>query len=301
MSILYLPSELTCMVIEDFSFRDLSILNRTCHGFYSFIEDYFNKEDIITDPLLPKEWSNFKKCIAVKSRSKIFPETLAFLDLTILLIRCMEQKDEYHLEYFLKLLSSREIDDFKWQQVYSRLIKESLRLEKSYEWLDFLFSRYSADQETLSYFFWKLVSIPEGWERRKDLQQLFSKYNYSYCPIDFHNSPKPRVEINQTKNRVDAYLKCGCFTEITDAILNNDNTRLAELLLKYKLTDELIRVIAITAIAVGRKDLLLYLESRIGYIPYYDGFNYFLDQLGLYEVQLWIKNRYAFTTKPNIS
>lgn len=266
MSLLSLPREIFYLIIDDLSFTDLSHLDQTCKDFYLFFRSdyYLEKQGECFIPLVPYHWSPIGKLAVYKCRKGVLiPESYYFLSNTEILIRSLQRRNLSTFTYFWNELRKRESNN----QLIDRSISYPLVIEEAllgnYNTLaDDLRNYYIADEEQKEYFF-----------------ERFARYWYSAFEDGIYKSLiAERVQTNEMISE-----KQDCF----NAVLSRDDDKIME----YFSDQRNIPVLIIGACLSGRKDLLLFIESLIGMIPYSCYLDKLLDDLDLDEVRTWMIRR----------
>ena len=290
-----LPYDVIYLITKHLNIHDLCILNQVCRCFYLFFATYFAKiKKLDEDFLTSKSWPSLKKYAAIESRTKIFPEARYFFDLTHLLMRCLEQGDIFHYNYFWQeVIRAEKKDLFKKPISYLLLIEKSFQCRSDQKVLESLFSRlYLCDEDFLR-FIYRLMAVRSGYHRHDTLAKFVSKYVAEEWRVDldlstFRRPDDPTLIQSHLKTIDQKYLP------FVDAILTNDNQTLVTLLkARHGFDEDFNETFAITAALCGRKDLYVYLRSYLGYMPSYHLTQTILTDLDCREMIEWIsKNSY---------
>lgn len=282
MSLVYLPTDIYHLITDFLSITELYHLSQVCKVFNNYVVTRFMYYKNIEDPLLPTKWPRLKKYAALESRKRIFPEALAFLDLTVILLRCLECNDTIHYNYFWKIVQTRrEENPFQNPVSYFKLIEKAIVLVKDDKLIEELFCNCFMDTDTVVYLYQHLVSRRPGWKRRFLLKKLIEQYfehGEWYLPTDI---VEPIWDVYDSK-----------YNHIIRKLIDDNKT--GDFLVYFQTwpIDSRMLNYAIGAACVGgRKDLFEYLESRLGFLPYYDWVGSVLDTLEYKDIRNWLEKR----------
>lgn len=163
---------------------DLIALNRLSRGVKKILDAILLTRDIKDDFFVVDDWSSIRRYAEIKSRSKLFPEARAFLDLTYLLVCAIETQDTVMTTYF-------------WQQVRIEEMNNSFEPAINYTLLIEVYLKYQPDSITLDDIFHRLRwgydfsidiihHVTAGSIGNRNRQLLLSCLK-KYYPFDDHN------------------------------------------------------------------------------------------------------------------
>lgn len=278
-----LPYEIINLVSYHLAIRDMATLNGICRHYHNFFSNHL---PLTSNSLVPSEWPRLKQFAALKSRQEIFLEARAFLDITVVMSRCLHEKRFDLFTIFWKEVQEKELETPREVVSYPYLLEQAIiaRCEDNLILMILQEACLYLDADEIYIFFRYLLGSKEIWTKK----YLFDQYLRKYFPLDypdyFDNLPVPQDRKDYWKLFVPPVTH-------NDPLLNATIKGEDEILLNISWDSENLKKI-VTAIAItGRKDLFSYLHSQLGYWPYYTWLDSLLGGLEFYDLQSWLVRR----------
>lgn len=266
MSIFNLPREIFYYIIEDLSFTDLAQLDQANKNFYIFFRSHYYLEKIKLNfvPLVPYYWSPIGIMAAHKCRKEItIPESNYFFGNTEMLIRSLQKKQSSVFDHTWNKIREKGHQQLVDRSIsYPLIIEAALSNNAPLELIEDIKYYYHASEE-----------------KKKYLHERFSGYYLN----TFNGGKYISLITEAVQNNEMINMKQVCFNTIL--------SRCDDELIKYFTDQSNIPVLVIGACLMGRKDILFFIQSLIGMIPY----SYYLDNLlvnlELDEIKEWMMRR----------
>lgn len=237
-----LPSDILVEVFKYLSPGDLINLTFTNTFFWKLLKsnDFWDKFFSLDDPLLPP-WLPLKKYTCLLSRSQIFPQAKAFMDTTIILERCLQEKN-WNLFYKL----------WKGESTRGLILSLTPFLEEQ----PILFEKLISSYHQGPYMRDIKTILDEAYILNKSptFKKIFRKY--SDRPFFSYSYFQP-VVIRSPRDIPGYYLRS---TTILDLIYSGDNLNLGKIISNFSHYDEFEFILG--ACTNGRKDLIYFAKYK---------------------------------------